>query len=180
MDELDKGLDISLKGAAAEAAVAEMLEHVDAWGLVLPPVDPLVLDFGLGDFRRTGLIEAWVANELDEGYCGKFLFVFDGQTCPAHCHREKHETFYVVRGGVRMDYRGESREMKEGDVLPVGQGNYHSFTGIGAALLLEVSKPCQIDDNYFENRAIPIGGNYEPEGRRQSPARDQQKNGPPS
>ena len=172
MDELDKGLDISLKGPEAEASVDEMRRQVEAWGLVMPPTEPLVLDFGLGEFRRTGLIESWVANELEEGYCGKFLFVFDGQTCPSHCHRQKHETFYVVRGHARMEYDGATREMAPGDVLPVEQGKYHAFTGIGPALLLEVSKPCQIEDNYFENRAIPIGGNYGgPHGPRHTSAR---------
>jgi hypothetical protein len=33
----------------------------------MPPVDPLVLDFGLGDFYRTGLIEHWVANATSAG-----------------------------------------------------------------------------------------------------------------
>lgn len=168
MDEFDKGIDISLKGPEAEASVAEMRRQVDAWDLVMPPIEPLVLDFGLGEFRRTGLIESWVANELEEGYCGKFLFVFDGQTCPSHCHRQKHETFYVVRGHARMEYDGATREMAPGDVLSVEQGKYHAFTGIGPALLLEVSKPCRIDDNYFENRAIPIGGNCDARGGRRS------------
>jgi len=166
MDELDKGLDISLAGPAAETALAEFERQIDAWGLVMPPAEPLVLDFGLGEFRRTGLIESWVANEFAEGYCGKFLFVFDGQTCPAHCHRQKHETFYVVRGRVRMEYDEASREMGAGDVLAVAQGKYHAFTGLGPALLLEVSKPCRLDDNYFQNPAIPLGGNYDPDKAR--------------
>ncbi len=50
--------------------------------------------------------------------------------------------------------------MKAGDVLPVTQGNYHSFTGVGPCLLLEVSKPCEVDDNYFHNPRIPFGGNH--------------------
>jgi mannose-6-phosphate isomerase-like protein (cupin superfamily) len=160
MDELDKGLSISLHGPEAEAAVARFREQLAAWDLAMPPVEPLVLDFGLGEFERTGLIEYWVANELDAGYCGKFLYVHDGQTCPEHSHREKMETFYIVKGRVRIDYNGEPREMRPGDVLPVPPGDRHAFTGIGPALLLEISKPCVIDDNYFENRQIPIGGNY--------------------
>ncbi len=33
-----------------------------------------------------------------------------------------------------------------------------SVSGKGSALLLEISTPCEIDDNYFENAKIPIGG----------------------
>ena len=161
MEELDKGIDISLKGPAAEAALAEFVAQMKAWSLTMPPVEPLVLDFGLSDFRDVGLIEYWIANETDEGYCGKYLFVFDGQACPMHRHKEKHETFFIVKGTVRMEYDGRLREMHEGEVLPVDQWKYHSFTGVGPALLLEISKPCVIDDNYFEDTRIPIGGNYE-------------------
>ena len=164
MDELNKGLDVSLKGARAERALAAFGRQIASWGLAMPRVEPLVFDFGLGDFDRVGLIEYWIANEAGAGYCGKYLFVFDGQTCPAHRHRHKHETFFVVKGRIRMTYDGESREMGEGDVLPVAPWKYHRFTGIGPALLLELSTPCVIDDNYFEDPAVPIGGNYKGAG----------------
>jgi len=50
--------------------------------------------------------------------------------------------------------------MSAGDVLRVEVGKDHRFTGLGPCLLLEVSKPSIIADNYFENTNIPIGGNY--------------------
>ena len=125
-----------------------------------PPVAPLVLDFGLGRFDEIGLIEYWIANEMEAGYCGKYLFVFGGQTCPAHRHRRKHETFFVVKGAVRMDLDGAVRKLAEGDVLPVPAGGLHSFTGVGPALLLELSTPCEVDDNLFADAGMPIGGNY--------------------
>lgn len=163
MEELDKGLAISISGAEAEDAVAAMLRQVNEWGLSMPPVEPLVLDFGLHDFARIGLIEYWIANETQPGYCGKYLFVTDGQTCPMHWHRQKHETFFITKGRVRMTLDGVEREMSEGQVLPVEPGKPHNFTGIGPALLLELSMPCEIEDNYFENHNIPIGGNYQKE-----------------
>ena len=159
MHELDKALQIALQGPQAEAALAAFDRQMSTWQLALPPVEPLVLDFGLGDFPRVGLIEYWIANEAQAGYCAKYLFVFDGQTCPAHHHRQKHETFFIVRGEVLMLYDGQPRPMRPGDVLPVEQGRQHSFTGRGPALLLEVSTPCVVEDNYFADPAIPIGAN---------------------
>jgi len=161
MDELQKARNIALDGAEAARALAEFQRQAAAWGVALPPVAPLVLDFGLGNFARTGLIEYWIANEARAGYCGKYLFVFDGQTCPAHRHRRKHETFFLVKGRARMLLDGTTREMAAGDVLPVAPGQLHSFTGVGPALLLELSMPCEVDDNYFEDRRIPIGGNWQ-------------------
>ena len=120
------------------------------WCITLPPVEPLVMDFNTGDFWSTGLIEYWIANELSAGYCGKYLFVFDGQTCPMHKHGEKHETFFVVKGNVDMKLDEKVQTMQEGDVLPVAPNQYHSFTGNGPVLLLELSKPCYIADNIFK------------------------------
>jgi D-lyxose ketol-isomerase len=160
MDELTKGLSISLPASQTAPILVAFKEILKSWGLVMPPVEPLVLDFGLGDFYRIGLVEYWVSNEVEAGYCGKFLFVFDGQTCPMHLHHGKHETFFIVKGQVEMKYAGSTRLMAPGEVLRVDTYQPHSFTGVGPALLLEVSQPCQVDDNYFDNRKIPIGGNF--------------------
>jgi D-lyxose ketol-isomerase len=159
MDELDKALDIAMRGIPAKRALAAFQKQIKAWGVALPPVKPLVLDFGLGAFAETGLIEYWIANETKAGYCGKYLFVFDGQSCPEHRHQTKHETFFVVKGQVRMRCGTRTLIMNEGDVLPVAPGRKHSFTGIGPALLLELSMPCEIADNHFTNPCIPIGCN---------------------
>jgi mannose-6-phosphate isomerase-like protein (cupin superfamily) len=157
MDQLRKALAGSLKGVAAREALARFRQRIRTWKLTMPPVEALVSDFGLGDFAHTGLIECWIANETRAGYCGKFLFVFDGQTCPLHRHRIKHETFFIVKGKVRMRLERRTRVMREGDVLPVPAGSYHRFTGIGPALLLEVSMPCLVADNVFRDRRIPVG-----------------------
>jgi len=161
MDELKKILDIAVTGEQREKAIKEFKGYLAGWGMTMPPAEILVQDFGLGDFKREGLIECWVANEMEAGYCGKFLFVFEGQTCPMHHHRTKHETFYIVHGTVSMTSKGETRAMKPGEVLPVPPGTPHSFRGISTALLLEVSKTCFVDDNFFANPRIPIGGNYQ-------------------
>ena len=160
MKELDKALELTLHGPEASEALAAMRAQLAAWGLVMPAVEPLVLDFGLGEFPHVGLIETWLANEIEAGYCGKCLFVADGQTCPTHHHRQKHETFFVVKGRVAMTLDGVARAMAEGELLAVPPGVAHRFTGVGPALLLELSTPCVIDDNFFENQDISIGGNY--------------------
>jgi quercetin dioxygenase-like cupin family protein len=160
MDELRKALDIGLHGKEAEQALSAFFDQMRQWDVAIPHVEPLVLDFGLGDYQNTGLIEFWIANEIEAGYCGKYLFVFDGQTCPNHHHGEKIETFYIMKGQLKVSYDDLVFIMSPGDVLHVSSGKFHSFAGIGPALLLEISMPCVVDDNYFENPDIPIGGNY--------------------
>lgn len=157
MDELDKGLALALQGQAADNALQRFRAQAETWQVALPAVEPLVLDFGLGEYERYGLIEYWIANEAPAGYCGKYLFVFDSQTCPCHSHVRKHETFFIVHGAVEMALDEERHVLNAGDVLPVPPGRRHSFTGRGPALLLELSTPCEISDNCFVDKRIPLG-----------------------
>ena len=43
---------------------------------------------------------------------------------------------------------------REGDTLVMPPGQRHSFTGVGPALLLEVSMPSRRNDNFFADRGI--------------------------
>lgn len=160
MQELQKALDISVSRELQYRALAAFEKQLAQWDVKMPKVEPLVLDFGLGNYYDTGLIEFWICNEVDAGYCGKYLFVFDGQTCPMHRHKLKTETFFVVKGTISCTWKGETKTLEEGDTLLLEPWTPHAFTGVGPALVLEVSTPCLIDDNYFENPNIPIGGNY--------------------
>ena len=147
----DNALPEQIQGPKRREILSRFARQLEQWGLAMPPAEPLVIDFGLGEFYRVGLIEYWIANEIDAGYCGKYLFLFDAQTCPAHSHRQKHETFFIVKGKVRMTVDGEVRVMNAGDVLVVPQGRVHSFEGVGDALVLEVSTPSLVADNFFED-----------------------------
>ena len=149
---------IELDGAERQEALSRVEAQIKAWGLVMPAVTPIPLHFGLHDFYHTGETEYWIANEKEAGYCGKFLFVFDRQTCPYHFHKIKHETFFIVKGSVRMLIDGVGRVMSAGDTLAMLPGTRHSFTGIGPALLLEASMPSILNDNFFSDSHIGNGG----------------------
>ena len=149
---------VELQGEEREVALARIRDQIAAWGLTMPDVAPLPLHFGLNRFAEIGETEFWIANEAEKGYCGKFLFVFDGQTCPYHHHKMKHETFFVVKGTIRMKMGDEERAMREGDLLAMPPGTGHSFTGVGNALILEVSMPSVLQDNFFVDKSIGENG----------------------
>jgi mannose-6-phosphate isomerase-like protein (cupin superfamily) len=146
--------NFQISGKARTKAIADFKKQMKKWGITMPAVVPQVLDLGSGKFRKIGLLEYWICNSEKEGYCGKFLFVFNGQTCPYHLHKFKHETFFVLKGKVSMTIDGKTKLMKEGSTVAMKQGSYHSFTGKGPALLLEVSKPCKPGDNYMRDKTI--------------------------
>jgi quercetin dioxygenase-like cupin family protein len=160
MDTSDKLARIRIEGKAHDQAMAAFQEQLSRWQLKMPPVRPLVTDLGLGRFYEIGYISYVITNQIEAGYCGKYLFVFDGQTLPLHHHKAKHETFFIVKGKVKMSYKDDHFEMQEGDTLSVECDVKHGFSGIGAALVLEVSQAAIVDDNYFVNPKIPLGGNY--------------------
>ena len=149
---------VELQNPEREEALRRIHEQIAAWGLALPEVEPLPLHFGLHRFNEIGETEFWIANEEALGYCGKFLFVLDGQTCPYHHHRVKHETFFIVRGSVAMRVGEEERVLETGDLLAMPPGVGHSFTGRGPCLVLEVSMPSTRQDSFFENHAIGENG----------------------
>ncbi len=149
---------VELAGPERENALDLLHTQLKEWGLTMPPVEPLPLHFGLNDFYTVGETEFWVANEAVLGYCGKFLFVFDGQTCPFHRHKMKHETFFVVKGAIRMTLDDREFVMNEGDLFAMPPGMGHSFTGLGPALLLEVSMPSILRDNFFADTHIGEDG----------------------
>jgi len=153
-----KYLDVELWGEARDGDLARVKAQMSAWGLTMPDMKVLMLYFGLDNFDKIGLTEFWIVNDEEAGYCGKLLFLFDGQTCPEHHHDMKHETFFVVKGKVMMRVDGKEREMVEGDLLAMHRGMTHAFTGVGSALLIEVSQPCVRDDNFFTDKQIGKDG----------------------
>jgi N-acetylneuraminate synthase len=82
------------------------------------------------------------------------MFLFAGQTCPMHHHRIKHETFFIVKGKVRMELSGRIHTLNQGDLLIVDQLAKHKFTALEDSLILESSKPDLVDDSIFEDQMI--------------------------
>ena len=145
---------LSLQGREKEL-ILEKINHVIAsWGLKLPEVPADALHFGYNDFSRIGETEFNINNNVEHGYCGKFMFLFAGQTCPMHHHRVKHETFFIVKGKVNMELSGREHILNQGDRLIVDQLAKHKFTALEDSLILESSKPDLVDDSIFEDQAI--------------------------
>jgi mannose-6-phosphate isomerase-like protein (cupin superfamily) len=155
---MNKFKNFEVLGEKRDEIVQRIYRQVEDWGLKIPDVDYLMVDFGLRDFFNTGETEFWVSNEVEAGYCAKLIFVFDGQTCPSHKHKVKHETFYVLKGKTKMVVNNTKVTKQTGDVLVVPTETKHSFTGMGPCLLLEVSMPSVPGDSYFDDKRIGTGG----------------------
>jgi N-acetylneuraminate synthase len=146
--------DLELVGDEKERVLQLVERNFENWGLTLPNVPSVPFHFGLHDFYKIGEVEFDINNNVEEGYCGKFIFILEDQTCPMHYHRIKHETFYLVKGRVQMEAGGKTITMKQGDIKVMPQNTMHRFTGIENSLILECSKPDIMSDSIFEDEAI--------------------------
>ena len=100
------------------------------------------------EHREIGCTQFEVVNNSE--YCGKIFIQRQGTTTPAHSHNNKHETFLIWSGRVRMVIDGQPIDMKPGDVLSVERGTVHEFTALESdAVLFEFSTPSLPKDSYF-------------------------------
>lgn len=111
-----------------------------------------ITDFGLDNFKKLGLGLYIKVNEPE--YCSKWLVVFPGQVCPYHMHRDKKETFIVMKGTVELTFEDKKIILKPGDSYTLEQNTYHTFTSKRGAVIEEVSTYDTNADNYFRDEKI--------------------------
>jgi len=154
MNEVEILTQLSLQGEERAKVLQKIHQKVASWWLTLPDVPPDLLHFGYHDFNKIGETEFNINNNVEQGYCGKFMFMFAGQICPMHHHRKKHETFFIIKGTVDMTLAGKKFLLKQGDRLIVDQKVKHMFTALEDSLILESSNPDLVDDSIFEDQMI--------------------------
>lgn len=111
-----------------------------------------VADFGLGDWARQGL--GIVVRVNTPEYCSKFLTLLPGQTCPAHLHKVKKETFFALRGEVWLRVDGHDVTLAPGQKFTLLPGQKHTFGSVAGAVVEEVSTHDENADSYFDDPAI--------------------------
>lgn len=142
-------------------------------GWALPP-NPRwdVTDFGLGDYKSTGLLCVNLAEQPE--YCEKLMFVLNKQVTPRHFHSSKKEDIICRWGRLfielpadkpfKLQVNGEWRDFNPGDNLMLESGErvtltkgvLHAFWADSEyAVVGEVSTANDdTNDNYFENREV--------------------------
>ena len=87
-----------MKRSEINALISDARSCFERNGWSLPPNPKWdVTDFGLGDWRKCGLVLINLAEEPE--YCEKLMFGKKGMATPAHCHRKKKEDI-ICRYGM--------------------------------------------------------------------------------
>jgi mannose-6-phosphate isomerase-like protein (cupin superfamily) len=100
--------------------------------------------------------EEWLVN--NELYCCKKLYVKKGYQCSLHHHKNKDETFYILKGKVVLDIervpnrkgKGIRKDiiLKKNDKERILPYQYHRFIGLKNSIILEVSTHHDDNDSY--------------------------------
>jgi D-lyxose ketol-isomerase len=89
-----------------------------AHGWSLPPTPRWdVTDFGLGDWRRFGLVLVNLADEPE--YCEKLMYAQAGMTTPTHCHRKKKEDIISRWGELDVQVWAEAPDTAQGKTFSI-------------------------------------------------------------
>jgi mannose-6-phosphate isomerase-like protein (cupin superfamily) len=102
--------------------------------------------------------EVWLANNKDEDYCGKILFIEEGKSTSMHYHVDKHETFYVIDGTLRVDmlrhkdkpdHHPFTMTCKEGESMEMKREQPHKLIAAGGNVtIIEISKFHRDEDSH--------------------------------
>lgn len=141
-------------------------------GWSLPP-NPRwdVTDFGLGDWRSSGLVLVNLAEEPE--YCEKLMYAKRGMITPHHHHAKKKEDIICRRGSLRIDLsanpapvevkvNGVSRSVSGDLILTAGErvtltpGIVHAFEPVSEECVIgEVSTANDdLHDNFFLDERV--------------------------
>ena len=155
----------------------------EAHGWALPP-NPRwdITDFGLGDWRRYGLVLVNLAEEPE--YCEKLMYAQKGMTTPAHAHAKKKEDIICRWGKLAVQVwaskppleentpfsvpvNHEDQDVTSGSIIELNAGwrvtlvpgVYHEFSPLSEECVIgEVSTANDdLHDNFF---ADPRVGRY--------------------
>jgi hypothetical protein len=111
----------------------------DYWadnGWTLPP-NPRwdVTDFGLGDWRKHGLVLVNLAEEKE--YCEKLMYAKKGMVTPTHYHKQKKEDIICRTGELHLRLWKGDPEKTEGEMFELQVNNEPRQFKSGDTLVLK-------------------------------------------
>jgi quercetin dioxygenase-like cupin family protein len=126
--------------------------------IVLPPRVEVEISthYGIERFDQWGAI---LVKVLNRAYSKMLIVMFSGQSYPRHFHRQKEESFHLLRGDLSVEVEGTRREMKAGDLLSVLPGVRHSFQTEDGAIIEEIATTYFNGDSVYEDETINQNAN---------------------
>lgn len=126
----------------------------------VPQLETVVAEFGVqgqraGTLRPILVEKPWGHETIfanNDRYCGKQLSIWAGKATSFHFHLDKHETMYVIRGTLFIDYildkETRTAEVRQGEAFQIVPGMVHSLrAGEKPVVFIESSTPSYDKDS---------------------------------
>jgi mannose-6-phosphate isomerase-like protein (cupin superfamily) len=111
-------------------------------------------------YKKSWGFEIWMVN--NNKYCGKILYIRQGQWCSFHYHKIKDETFYVRKGEIVLEYselnniKRNMIQLRERDSFRIEPVMVHRFIGTGSENeVIEISTQHFEEDSYRLEPSFP-------------------------
>lgn len=170
-----------MKRSEINALVRSASDCFAAHGWALPPAPRWdVTDFGLGDWRRHGLVLVNLAEHPE--YCEKLMYARAGMETPTHSHARKKEDIICRWGTLRIHLwsarpdanvsaksltllvnntprkvaAGDCIDLRAGERVTLIPGVYHAFAPVSDECIIGEVSTANDDrtDNFFVNPDI--------------------------
>ena len=81
--------------------------------------------------------EDWIVN--NSLYCGKILHFKKGKKCSLHYHKIKDETFYLLKGKIKLKQKNKEIVLKKGETIRLLPKTLHQVFALENTDILEIS-----------------------------------------
>jgi len=112
------------------------------------------MDFKIEEVKKVWGSERWIVN--NDFYCGKILTINKMFRSSLHYHKNKTETFYVIRGQVLLEVDDNAYMLTPGNAVDVYPGQKHRFTGLENSEMIEFSTHHEEEDSYRETKSSEV------------------------
>jgi len=90
--------------------------------------------------------EDWIVN--NELYCGKILHFDKGKKCSLHYHKLKDETFYILKGKIKLKLNDKEIVLKKGETIRLIPKTNHQIIALENTDIIEISTHHFESDSY--------------------------------
>ena len=110
--------------------------------------------YGLNNFKNYG---CYLFNILNKKYAKKIIVSLPNQKHPAHYHKIKEESFFVLSGELKIKIKKKIYNLKSGDIASVPRYAVHEFqAGKNGCIFDEISTKSYPNDSYYIDKSIKI------------------------
>ena len=126
---------------------------IEKSGIVIPNGQTMEIShhYGIEKFYENGLVMFTIVNEE---YCKKILAMLPNQNHPKQFHKNKRETFHILKGEVDLILDKENYKLNVGDLITIEPNQVHEFSTQTGCIIEEISSNHQKDDSFYIDKKI--------------------------